>query len=96
MVSIADSQTGRETFLMRVDWKNDWPIFNKGNKLQLRFDPDAAPRSEAVGWRDDLSDDSKTDSETVAWRDDFEGGKDLELGWYTKSIDWLSFPAGFC
>jgi beta-xylosidase len=46
------SPFGRETFLMDVDWKDDWPIFNQGQKIQLTFEADAEPVPDASEWRD--------------------------------------------
>lgn len=50
--SFLPSPFGRETFLMDVDWKDDWPTFNQGQKIQLRFAADALPVSSAPEWRD--------------------------------------------
>lgn len=65
--------TGRETFLVKVDWVDDWPIFNDGKNIAIltqgrdpqQIAPDCA--EEVSTWAADLS---KTD---------------LELGWYQKS-----------
>jgi beta-xylosidase len=27
--------TGRETFLVKVDWEDDWPVFNNGKNIRL-------------------------------------------------------------
>jgi hypothetical protein len=32
---LANSQLGRETFLCPVEWKDDWPIVNKGKPVTL-------------------------------------------------------------
>lgn len=29
-------RAGRETFLVKVDWVDDWPIFNEGKNVTLR------------------------------------------------------------
>ncbi|KAE8145250.1 glycosyl hydrolase [Aspergillus avenaceus] len=51
-----DSVFGRETFLIPVDWKDDWPIFNGGQKISLRCDiPDLYQHQPTVAWRDDFS-----------------------------------------
>ncbi|KAF4820030.1 Non-reducing end alpha-L-arabinofuranosidase BoGH43B [Colletotrichum siamense] len=68
-----EPQMGRETFLVRVDWVDDWPIFNQGRNITLRTvgreHVQKAPVANAVGvrWRADLSKSS------------------LELGWYHKN-----------
>lgn len=49
------SPFGRETFLMDVDWKNDWPIFNSGQKIQLTFEAEARPVYSATKWRDEFN-----------------------------------------
>lgn len=66
--------TGRETFLVKVDWIDDWPVFNDGKNIEIltqgrdpqQLCPDSAEELQA--WTADLS---KTD---------------LELGWYQKSM----------
>lgn len=65
---------GRETFLVKVDWVDGWPIFNDGKNIAIltqgRDPQQVAPdRAEEVStWTANLS---KTD---------------LELGWYQKSM----------
>ena len=27
---------GRETFLVKVDWEDDWPVFNNGKNIRLQ------------------------------------------------------------
>ncbi|KAH7122971.1 glycosyl hydrolase [Dactylonectria macrodidyma] len=62
---------GRETFLVTVDWQDDWPIFNGGRNITLETQGRASlTRTEKQGptvWRADLSKES------------------LELGWYQKN-----------
>lgn len=66
--------TGRETFLVKVDWVDDWPVFNDGKNIEIltqgrdpqQVSPDSA--DEVPTWTADLS---KTS---------------LELGWYQKSL----------
>lgn len=64
---------GRETFLVKVDWIDDWPVFNEGKNIALLTQgrdpkPEAAePDGQALSWTADLT---KTE---------------LELGWYQKS-----------
>lgn len=43
------SPLGRETFLMKVHWEHDWPVFNNGQKLALEIE------SKEPEWRDDFS-----------------------------------------
>lgn len=51
------SATGRETFLAQVDWEDDWPIVNGGQKIPLHSDsPHLYELSVPVAWRDDFSD----------------------------------------
>lgn len=45
-------ESGRETFLMDVNWKNDWPIFNQGRKVQLEFETEAECVRPISEWRD--------------------------------------------
>lgn len=37
---------------MEVSWENDWPIFNRGEKLQLMFEAEATPAQPVSEWRD--------------------------------------------
>lgn len=62
---------GRETFLVKVEWVDDWPVFNDGNNITLET-KGRSLLSSATGptnqkWEADLSRDT------------------LELGWYQKS-----------
>lgn len=43
---------GRETFLLKVKWENDWPIFNQGQKLQLSFESHQEPAPRTTDWQD--------------------------------------------
>jgi beta-xylosidase len=66
---------GRETFLVRVHWMDDWPVFNYGQKIGLTTistnglrEYTEAPRHPGLcTWNANLQKD------------------DLELGWYQKS-----------
>ncbi|BAE55534.1 unnamed protein product [Aspergillus oryzae RIB40] len=52
----AGCSTGRETFLIPVEWKDDWPIFNRGKKISLQSDtPHLYEYQHPVAWRDDFS-----------------------------------------
>ncbi|KFA50105.1 hypothetical protein S40293_06381 [Stachybotrys chartarum IBT 40293] len=68
-----EPQLGRETFLVKVDWENDWPIFNGGANVALQttgrkpVQQSAGQAENGVKWRADLS------------------RHNLELGWYHKN-----------
>jgi beta-xylosidase len=62
---------GRETFLVKVEWKDDWPVFNDGNNITLK-----------TTGRDLVRSASKQSLQT--WKADLSKN-DLELGWYQKS-----------
>ncbi|KAF4466299.1 xylosidase arabinosidase [Fusarium albosuccineum] len=65
-----EPQMGRETFLVKVEWKDDWPIFNNGKNITLETEGRSLVKttsSDALqAWKADLSRDT------------------LELGWYQK------------
>ncbi|KAK6065159.1 beta-xylosidase [Seiridium cupressi] len=68
-----EPQMGRETFLVKVDWVDDWPVFNDGGNITLETKGRGAVRQLVaqikpgdMKWTADLSK---------------EG---LELGWYQK------------
>ncbi|RKL21598.1 hypothetical protein BFJ68_g1910 [Fusarium oxysporum] len=65
-----EPQLGRETFLVKVEWKDDWPIFNDGNNITLK-----------TTGRDLIKSASKPSLQT--WKADLSKD-DLELGWYQK------------
>ncbi|KAH8694154.1 glycosyl hydrolase [Talaromyces proteolyticus] len=47
---------GRETFLIPVEWVDDWPIFNRGHKVSLLCTGPGVYHYEAsISWRDDFS-----------------------------------------
>ncbi|KAK6068857.1 Non-reducing end alpha-L-arabinofuranosidase BoGH43B 2 [Seiridium cupressi] len=69
-----EPQMGRETFLVKVDWVDDWPVFNDGGNITLETKGRGAVRQLVaqikpgdMKWTADLSK---------------EG---LELGWYQKN-----------
>lgn len=64
---------GRETFLVKVDWVDDWPVFNEGKNIAL-LTQGRDPKSEATEPQDEDS----------TWSADLNKS-DLELGWYQKS-----------
>ena len=71
-----EPQLGRETFLVTVDWVDDWPVFNDGENIRLQ-----------TKGRDAIEQDievKKQGEGEMKWMADLEG-KELELGWYTKN-----------
>ena len=72
----AENITGRETFLVRVHWENDWPVFNYGDNVSLQ-----------TTISDRLTDDIclQPCPSPKKWKADFDTDK-LELGWYYKSM----------
>lgn len=80
--------TGRETFMMPVEWKNDWPTIVDGNKAipMINKRPNLPLSKE------------KTEpmSGNFVWRDDFENSK-LDLKWNfirTPSEKWYDLKNG--
>ncbi|KAK4103159.1 glycoside hydrolase family 43 protein [Parathielavia hyrcaniae] len=69
----AEPQLGRETFLVTVDWVDDWPVFNRGKNVAL----------ETVG-REPVVQARAAGADGVRWRADLSR-PDLELGWYHKN-----------
>lgn len=67
-----EPQMGRETFLVKVDWVDDWPVFNDGKNvaLQTQGRGEVQQRIESV--------------KGVKWTADLSL-PNLELGWYQKS-----------
>ncbi|TIA51451.1 glycosyl hydrolase [Aureobasidium pullulans] len=49
------SPFGRETFLMKVDWHDEWPVFNKNEKLRLTIEADPEPLQAAFEWQDNFA-----------------------------------------
>ncbi|KAF5251619.1 hypothetical protein FANTH_3229 [Fusarium anthophilum] len=66
-----EPQLGRETFLVKVEWKNDWPVFNDGKNITLK-----------TAGRDLIRSASKPSHQI--WKADLSRD-DLELGWYQKN-----------
>ncbi|KIL94375.1 hypothetical protein FAVG1_02938 [Fusarium avenaceum] len=66
-----EPQLGRETFLVKVEWSDDWPIFNDGKNITLETAGRELVKSVSkpglLMWKADLSKDA------------------LELGWYQKN-----------
>lgn len=69
----AEPQMGRETFLVRVDWEDDWPVFNGGRNITL----------ETVG-REPVAKAVTADATGLKWRANLSADS-LEIGWYHKS-----------
>lgn len=70
-----NKKTGRETFLVKVDWVNDWLVFNDGKNITLRTrGRDAVEQL--------LAQESRPGN--VRWQAAFDK-PELELGWYQKS-----------
>lgn len=64
-------KSGRETFLVKLDWADDWPIFNNGKEITIQTEgrpvlPHQKTPPPPNSWKADLSKHS------------------LELGWYQK------------
>jgi beta-xylosidase len=46
---------GRETFLTAVEWDNDWPVLNRGEKITIQsVGPGLYEHAIPVFWRDDF------------------------------------------
>ncbi|KAG8622890.1 hypothetical protein KVT40_009401 [Elsinoe batatas] len=68
-----EPQLGRETFLVKVEWRDGWPVFNGGRNVMLETEGRAEVRQEIERVR----------KGEEKWRADLRGGE-LELGWYQK------------
>ena len=80
-----DDIAGRETFLVKVDWVDDWPVFNEGKNITLLTqgrDPQPPQATE-------------TPQENPVWTANLKG-PDLELGWYQKSERFFLSSTGRC
>ncbi|KAH6716512.1 beta-xylosidase [Leptodontidium sp. MPI-SDFR-AT-0119] len=64
-----EPQLGRETFLVGVEWVDDWPVFNGGKNVGMLTE---GPRGVV-----------KVERERV-WKADL-GREELEVGWYEKN-----------
>lgn len=70
-----EPQLGRETFLVTVDWVDDWPVFNSGENIKLvTKGRDAIEQNVEV----------KREEGQIKWEAALEG-EELELGWYSKN-----------
>jgi beta-xylosidase len=71
-----EPQLGRETFLVKVDWVDDWPVFNEGENVTL-----LTPGRDNVPVADSVIE--------CAWQADLSR-PELELGWYQKRKGTIS------
>ncbi|KAI0873843.1 glycoside hydrolase family 43 protein [Hypoxylon argillaceum] len=69
-----EPQMGRESFLVKVDWVDDWPIFNEGRNITLTT-ATRAPVEQAI---------AQIRSGDIRWQADLSR-QTLELGWYLKN-----------
>ncbi|KAK6204208.1 hypothetical protein LQW54_008327 [Pestalotiopsis sp. IQ-011] len=70
-----EPQMGRETFLVKVDWVDDWPVVNEGRNITLETNGRAKQVVQAL---------EQINAGDVKWRADLKR-EDLELGWYQKN-----------
>lgn len=73
-----EPQLGRETFLVTLDWVDDWPIFNHGRNITL------VTRGHGPINRLPSSTSVPSTGTTIQWRADLTQSA-LELGWYQKN-----------
>ncbi|KAF3762225.1 family 43 glycoside hydrolase [Cryphonectria parasitica EP155] len=74
-----EPQLGKETFLVKVDWVDDWPVFNEGKNITLLTrgrENVAKPKIDEVL--------SEQKEENPVWTADLSK-PELELGWYQKN-----------
>jgi beta-xylosidase len=66
---------GRESFLIKVEWVNDWPVFNNGRAIK-----------HITEGRGNVSDEIRQLPYPLTnWEADLSH-PDVELGWYTKRM----------
>lgn len=68
---------------MKVDWVDDWPIFNEGRNITLTT-ATRAPVEQAI---------AQIRSGDIRWQADLSR-QTLELGWYLKSEFELNYTPG--
>ncbi|KAJ4393154.1 hypothetical protein N0V93_002361 [Gnomoniopsis smithogilvyi] len=68
-----EPQLGRETFLVTVDWVDDWPVFNNGKNIAL-----------LTQGRESQHGIANSHEESPTWTADLSK-TELELGWYQKN-----------
>jgi beta-xylosidase len=50
---------GRETFLVKVDWEDDWPVFNNGKNIRLQTEGrNGQQLVHQASWKADLNKES--------------------------------------
>ncbi|KAI0109160.1 glycoside hydrolase family 43 protein [Nemania sp. FL0031] len=69
-----EPQMGRESFLVQVDWIDDWPVFNGGHNITLSTTSRTLVAQDIAHIK----------SGDVKWQADLSQRK-LELGWYQKN-----------
>ncbi|RYO86632.1 hypothetical protein DL766_003525 [Monosporascus sp. MC13-8B] len=69
-----EPQLGRETFLVKVDWVDDWPVFNDGKNVTLRTQGRTAVKQLLA----------QRKPGDVTWQAALDK-PELELGWYQKN-----------
>ncbi|ORY54556.1 glycosyl hydrolase [Pseudomassariella vexata] len=69
-----DNCVGRETFLVKVDWVDDWPVFNDGKNVTL-VTHGRNPAKQLL---------AQTKPDNIKWRADLDQSL-LGLGWYQKN-----------
>ncbi|KAI3324801.1 glycoside hydrolase family 43 protein [Xylariaceae sp. AK1471] len=69
-----EPQMGRETFLVKVDWVNDWPVFNEGGNVTLST-AGRKPVEQVI---------TQIKPGDIKWQADLSR-QNLELGWYQKN-----------
>ena len=67
--------SGRETFLVRVHWVDDWPVFNYGQKISLKT---------RYSSKENDDDEHVQEFDSFLWEEKLLGAK-LGIGWYQKS-----------
>lgn len=65
---------------MKVDWVDDWPVFNEGNNISL-----------LTAGRNHVQETQSSVQSTSVWRANLDQ-PELELGWYQKSRRSLISP----
>ncbi|KAI1879924.1 hypothetical protein JX265_001545 [Neoarthrinium moseri] len=70
-----EPQMGRETFLVKVDWVDDWPVFNEGMNITLETKGRGGHVKQSL---------AELKPGDVKWRADLSSGE-LDLGWYQKN-----------
>jgi beta-xylosidase len=68
-----EPQLGRETYLVKVDWVDDWPVFNDGKNITL----ETQGRKPVTQWSGQMQ------KGEAKWKAALEE-QELELGWYQK------------